>query len=165
MTDYEALLQVISRTTRYMRTYLAKVIDNKDNDGRGRVLIIIPELGIITESEGVWADVEQPVSHNVIPAIDDWVSVYFMSGDASKPTVRGIVNSIKDNVPETDEQNRLLYKDEVLKVNLDIENKELTIETDGKINISITGDTEISVDGEVKLTSSKTTINGHLEIS
>lgn len=154
MNDYETLLQIISRTTRYMRTYLGKVVNNEDEDQKGRVLIIIPELGITTDDEGVWADVEQPIAKNVIPSVGSWVSVYFMSGDASKPTVRGIVNSISDNVPQTDEQNRIFYEDESIKISLDMENQILKID----------GDIDIEVNGNATIKCKNMMINDHLEI-
>lgn len=164
MTEFDSIQQVIAYTTRYMCTYLAKVVNDSDPEQKSRVLVIIPALGQMTPSEGVWADVEKPICTNATPKVDDWLSVYFLDGNPSRPIVRGIVSTVKDNLPKTQKGKQLLYKDE---------DTEILIEQGGKIFVNCNGDITIKGGGKISVESSgditvqgaKVTVNDHLEVS
>jgi hypothetical protein len=181
MNEYEALREVIARATRYDKTYMAKVLVDLDPDGKGRVQIAIPDLGILTPAEGVWADVEMPIGVNVSPKVDDWVAVYFLGGDPSKPCVRGRTSIIKDNLPKNADRKQVFYEDDNTKIYYDEANSEISIDTKYKMIVKIEGDTNIEIkgktslksDGDVTLESSgnieikgsKLTALGHLEVT
>lgn len=157
MNDYEALREVIARATRYDRTYMAKVLADLDPEGKGRVQISIPDLGILTPAEGVWADVEMPIGVNVSPKTGDWVAVYFLGGDPSKPCVRGRTSIVKDNLPKNANRKQVFYEDDNTKIYYDEAKGELSINTRYKVSV------ESSETIEIK--SSKFTALGHLEVT
>ena len=147
MNEYEALREIIARATRYDRTYMAKVLIDLDPEGKGRVQIAIPDLGILTPAEGVWADVEMPIGVNVSPKAGDWVAVYFLGGDPSKPCVRGRTSIIKDNLPKNANRKQVFYEDDNTKIYYDEINSELSIDTKYKMTVKIAGDTNIEIKG------------------
>ena len=181
MNEYEALRGIIARATRYDRTYMAKVLTDLDPEGKGRVQIAIPDLGILTLAEGVWADVEMPIGVNVSPKVNDWVAVYFLSGDPSKPCVRGRTSIVKDNLPKNTNRKQVFYEDDNTKIYYDETNSELSIDTKYKMTVKIEGDTNIEIKGKTNLKSngdvtlessgnveikgSKLTALGHLEVT
>lgn len=181
MNEYEALREIIAKITRYDRTYMAKVLVDLDPEGKGRVQIIIPDLGILTSAEGVWADVEMPIGVNISPKAGDWVAVYFLGGDPSKPCVRGRTSIVKDNLPKNANRKQVFYEDDNTKIYYDETNSEISIDTKYKMTVKIEGDTNIEIkgktnlksDGDVTLESSgnieikgdKLTALGHLEVT
>ena len=181
MNEYEALREIIARATRYDRTYMAKVLVDLDPEGKGRVQIAIPDLGILTPAEGVWADVEMPIGVNVSPKANDWVAVYFLGGDPSKPCVRGRTSIIKDNLPKNANRKQVFYEDDNTKIYYDEANSELSINTKYKMTVKIEGDTNVEIKGKINLKSNgdvtlessgnieikggKLTALGHLEVT
>ena len=154
MNEYEALREIIARTTRYDRTYMAKVLIDLDPEGKGRVQIAIPDLGILTPTEGVWADVEMPIGVNVSPKAGDWVAVYFLGGDPSKPCVRGRTSIVKDNLPKNANRKQVFYEDDNTKIYYDEINSELSIDTKYKMTVKIEGDTSIEIKGTTNIKNS-----------
>ena len=154
MNEYEALREIIARATRYDRTYMAKVLIDLDPEGKGRVQIAIPDLGILTPAEGVWADVEMPIGVNVSPKAGDWVAVYFLGGDPSKPCVRGRTSIIKDNLPKNANRKQVFYEDDNTKIYYDEINSELSIDTKYKMTVKIAGDTDIEIKGTTTIKNS-----------
>ena len=147
MNEYEVLREMIARATRYDKTYMAKVLIDLDPEGKGRVQIAIPDLGILTPAEGVWADVEMPIGVNVSPKAGDWVAVYFLGGDPSKPCVRGRTSIVKDNLPKNANRKQVFYEDDNTKIYYDEINNELSIDTKYKMTVKIAGDTNIEIKG------------------
>ena len=154
MNEYEALREIIARTTRYDRTYMAKVLIDLDPECKGRVQIAIPDLGILTPTEGVWADVEMPIGVNVSPKAGDWVAVYFLGGDPSKPCVRGRTSIVKDNLPKNANRKQVFYEDDNTKIYYDEINSELSINTKYKMTVKIEGDTSIEIKGTTNIKNS-----------
>ena len=181
MNEYEALREIIAKATRYDRTYMAKVLIDLDPEGKGRVQIAIPDLGILTPAEGVWADVEMPIGVNVSPKAGDWVAVYFLGGDPSKPCVRGRTSIVKDNLPKNANYKQVFYEDDNTKIYYDEINSELSIDTKYKMTVRIEGDTNVEIKGKTNLKSNgdvmlessgnieikgnKLTALGHLEVT
>ena len=154
MNEYEALREIIARATRYDRTYMAKVLIDLDPEGKGRVQIAIPDLGILTPTEGVWADVEMPIGVNVSPKAGDWVAVYFLGGDPSKPCVRGRTSIVKDNLPKNANRKQVFYEDDNTKIYYDEINSELSIDTKYKMTVKIAGNTDIEIKGTTNIKNS-----------
>lgn len=149
MNEYEALRRLIAESVRYTLTYMGKVLIDLDPEGKGRVMISIPSLGILNAQEGVWADVEQPIGKNVSPKKDDWVSVYFLNGDSAKPVVRGRVSIVSDNLPSNAQKKQVFYEDEDTTAYYDETAKKLTIETSYEVEITAKN-TTVTVDGDLK---------------
>ena len=154
MNEYEALREIIARATRYGRTYMAKVLIDLDPEGKGRVQIAIPDLGILTPTEGVGADVEMPIGVNVSPKVGDWVAVYFLGGDPSKPCVRGRTSIVKDNLPKNANRKQVFYEDDNTKIYYDEINSELSIDTKYKMTVKIAGNTDIEIKGATTIKNS-----------
>ena len=154
MNEYEALREMMARATRYDRTYMAKVLVDLDPEGKGRVQIAIPDLGILTPAEGVWADVEMPIGVNVSPKAGDWVAVYFLGGDPSKPCVRGRTSIVKDNLPKNANRKQVFYEDDNTKIYYDEINSELSIDTKYKMTVKIAGNTDIEIKGATTIKNS-----------
>ena len=133
---------------------MAKVLTDLDPEGKGRVQIAIPDLGILTPAEGVWADVEMPIGVNVSPKAGDWVAVYFLGGDPSKPCVRGRTSIVKDNLPKNANRKQVFYEDDNTKIYYDEINSELSIDTKYKMTVKIAGDTNIEIKGTTNIKNS-----------
>lgn len=167
MNEYEALREVIARATRYDKTYMAKVLIDLDPEGKGRVRVAIPDLGILTPAEGVWADVEMPIGVNVSPKAGDWVAVYFLGGDPSKPCVRGRTSIVKDNLPKNANRKQVFYEDDNTKIYYNEAKSELSIDTKYKMTVKIEGDTNIEIKGATNIKSSGDVVlesSGNVEI-
>ncbi len=164
MNEYEALREVIARATRYDKTYMAKVLIDLDPEGKGRVQIAIPDLGILTPAEGVWADVEMPIGVNVSPKAGDWVAVYFLGGDPSKPCIRGQTSIVKDNLPKNANRKQVFYEDDSTKIYYNEAKSELSIDTNYKVKIKC-GDATIESSGNIEIKGNKLTALGHLEVT
>lgn len=83
--DVRSLLnKVIREETMWLRHYEAQVVDNLDSLKKGRVKVIIPELGFYTSDKGMWCFPRQGDSMS-IPPIGAWVEIYFVSGNPNKP--------------------------------------------------------------------------------
>ncbi|MCC6617079.1 MAG: type IV secretion protein Rhs [Anaerolineae bacterium] len=85
----------------------ARVTNNLDPLGQGRVSIIIPMLG---DTSGLWARVAVPFAGNnrgtwLIPDVDDEVLIAFESGDPARPIVIGALWNGVDVPPETMDAN------------------------------------------------------------
>lgn len=133
---------------------MAKVLVDLDPEGKGRVQVAIPDLGILTPAEGVWADVEMPIGVNVSPKIDDWVAVYFLGGDPSKPCVRGRTSIVKDNLPKNANRKQVFYEDDNTKIYYDETKQELSIDTKYKMTVKIEGNTNIEIKGATTIKNS-----------
>lgn len=76
--------KVIREETAFLKHYEAQVVDNLDTLSKGRVKVVIPELGFDTPDIGMWCFPRQGNSMNV-PDIGDWVEIYFLKGDRNHP--------------------------------------------------------------------------------
>ena len=90
---------------------IAKVVDNKDPEGRGLVKVTFPwlEQSMVTE----WISVAQPHAGKDrgvfwMPEIDDEVLVGFLHGDISKPIVIGAMWNPQAKAPAKDPRHRMI---------------------------------------------------------
>jgi len=102
LDDREYIIEMVVETLIYYRNYIGQVVDNKDNDGLGKILVIIPELGFDTFDRALTCS---PSSTNniSIPAIDSWVRVGFINGDRTRPIYFGNAGEIQTpgNIPKS----------------------------------------------------------------
>ena len=94
----------------------AKVIDNEDPEGLGRVLLTYPWLGV--DSKSGWARIATPMAgaergYYALPEVGDEVLVSFDKGNLNHPYVLGALWNVNDAPPETNtdgKNNRRVFK-------------------------------------------------------
>ena len=80
----DLISRIIKREVRWLLHYNAQVVNNVDILRKGRVKVIIPELGFDTADKGMWCFPRQGNSLSV-PLKDEWVEVYFNRGNPNNP--------------------------------------------------------------------------------
>lgn len=112
MTNDKTLLQMLRRIiwdeTRWLRHYLAKVVDVTDPDGKGQIKVICYDLGYSTEDIGIWCSARNR-NALVTPKVGDWVEIYFMGGDRDRPVFIGQANDMEDMLPKNFDGNPKTY--------------------------------------------------------
>lgn len=117
MTNDKTLLQILRRIvwdeTRWLRHYLAKVVNITDPDGKGQVRVICYDLGYTTEDNGLWCSARNK-NALITPKVGDWVEIYFMGGDRDRPVFIGQANDMEDMLPKSydgKETTQVLFED------------------------------------------------------
>lgn len=95
----ETIRGMIHQETRYLRHYIGQVVDRDDPASRGRVKVCVYELGWQTPDTARWCWPRMNPSL-VVPMVDEWVEVYFMSGDRSRPVYLAGAAEMADMVPQ-----------------------------------------------------------------
>jgi len=81
---YEIIQQMIEEETLYLRHFIGEVAVTNDSLKKGRVKVMIKELGFDTPDLGIWCYPRQ--SHSMsVPAVKSWVEVYFINGERERP--------------------------------------------------------------------------------
>jgi hypothetical protein len=119
-----ALREVVARMLRYSYTYEGTVIDDQDEQKRGRVKVSIPELRWESGDTAPWVEPEYHFGQ-VTPKVDAMVVVYFLNGNGSRPVYRGstgekLVNRLQ---PYSDPLVPVLFTDGDLTLTWDRENQ------------------------------------------
>ena len=106
------LRELIHLETKYLKHYIGKVVDVNDPDTKGKVKVVINELGWMTPAEGAWCWPRQLHSMQV-PKVDEYVEVYFIAGDRRRPCYFGQVSEIQGNIPDqySAKTDRILFQD------------------------------------------------------
>jgi len=99
-TIYGQIQKIIIEETRFLKHYQAQVIGNVDPLLRGRVQVICPEIGWSTPDVCPWCAPRQMHAMSV-PAIGEWVEIYFISGHPDRPVYLGLDCSVQDSIPST----------------------------------------------------------------
>ena len=129
-TFYRTIAEIVLKETRYLKSYKGKILDVADDEKKGKILIAIPSLDIITKDEAPWVF---PITANSIitPKVDDWVVVIFLEGDKNQPRyigtdtlVKGVIPKIFDGNPKkhvlfesNDENGTITYDEDSKKFN------------------------------------------------
>jgi phage baseplate assembly protein gpV len=85
--------------TLYLRHYGGKVVSNSDPLKEGRVKAQVPMLGWSTDATAAWCRPRDKHSM-VVPSVGEWVEVYFVDGDRSRPAYSGVACEMKDALPK-----------------------------------------------------------------
>lgn len=96
---YGAIAEIVRRETRYLRHYIGEVVDNQDELEKGRVRMTVPLLGWDTPAKGTWAWPRDKHMMSV-PAVGEWVEMYFLNGDPNIPVYFGKAIEMLDQQPE-----------------------------------------------------------------
>jgi hypothetical protein len=98
-TLLEIFRRIIWTETRWLRHYLAQVVNVTDSDNRGQVRVICFDLGYTSEDNGLWCS---PRNKNglITPKVGDWVEIYFMGGDKNRPVFIGQANDMEGMLPK-----------------------------------------------------------------
>jgi hypothetical protein len=94
-----AIREVLGKLLLYHKEYECEVLDNTDTENRGRVQVAIPEIGMDTKANAIWASPEY--SHDqVTPIVGCYVLVRFLGGNISRAVYRGRSGRVKANIPK-----------------------------------------------------------------
>lgn len=159
--EYGEVIDIIADVTRYQKQYPGQVIDDQDELARGRVKISVPELGWFKPSESPW--VEHEYGYGVVtPTVGDFVVLYFMSGDVSRPIYRSKVGEFKNAVPTqyTGPNTKVIFQHEETSIIYDSDSGEFIIS--GPAKIILQGDA-IEINGNSKAFVTHTELNTALQ--
>ena len=90
----EELRSLIKEETIFLQHYIGEVHDNKDPMLKGRVSVLIYELGWTDPEIAIWCF---PRFNNscIIPEVGDWVEVYFIAGNRQRPVYLPFASEVK----------------------------------------------------------------------
>jgi len=88
---------IIERETKYLRHYIGKVADNIDPDSRGKILVKCDDLGWDTNDTAAWCFPRQ-LHCMTVPAIGEYVEIYFIMGDVDRPVYMGQCGDVSGNL-------------------------------------------------------------------
>lgn len=92
--------KIVYEETIWLRHYIGEVKSTTDEDRLGRVCVALYDLGFNDASTGVWAAPRDKNSMS-IPAVGDWVEVYFVNGDRNRPVYLGVAGEIAQMAPKS----------------------------------------------------------------
>jgi hypothetical protein len=113
-SEYGMLKDLIAQETRYTRVYEGQVCNLDDPLLRGRVQLVSPALGWLTPDQAPWCDPEYVNGGIIVPELNAWVKLYFLSGDPSRPVYGQKLGHVADNKPTayTDKTKKIIFQDE-----------------------------------------------------
>lgn len=96
---YGEILRIVEEETAYLAHYIGEVVDVNDELKKGRVKIMLSELGLDKPALGIWCN---PRAGNAmtLPKVGQFAEVYFINGDRSRPVYLFPVTEVKDNTPK-----------------------------------------------------------------
>ena len=128
--------------------YRGEVIDNKDEEKRGRILVTIPSFN---DLEVGWAEACLPPNTFTIPQRGDFVWVEFEEGDVGKPIWVGILPTndyYKKLIPEYDPKNVVIKSLGKFDVGAD---KDVSMESKTSMTVKGSSATNINSGGAVSV--------------
>ena len=95
----DIIRKIVLQETLYLRVYRGQVKNFLDPMRKGRMLIVVPDLGIVGPEVGFWC---YPSDKNSLTSLkfNDWTNVYFMNGDKDQPRYFGKANDMTDMLPK-----------------------------------------------------------------
>jgi hypothetical protein len=95
---YGLIASVVRDETKYLRHYIGKVVENTDTEQKGRIKCTIDELGWDTPALAVKCYPRQ-LHALTVPLVNEYVEVYFMSGDPSRGMYLAIASEMANMKP------------------------------------------------------------------
>jgi hypothetical protein len=108
----EMIAAEVEKKLKYERRYLGQVSDNEDPSTKGRVRVMVPDLGWDSQERAQWCWPRQ--GHGMsVPSVGQWVEVWFVAGKREWAAYQGIATEIEGQIPEafTKRQIRVLLQD------------------------------------------------------
>lgn len=137
---YGTIRKIIREETTFLMHYLGEVVDDQDPSSRGRVKVKVPELGFLSDAQGMWCSPRSGYSVTP-PTKGEWVEVYFQSGDRRKPVYLVGAGEVSGNVPGqySDPKRHVVYQNPSTGdyIEYDSENKVLTVSVSGEVKIDM----------------------------
>jgi len=95
---YTTIVEIVRQETTYLRHYYAQVVINTDPEKKGRICVLVPELGWDNPTVAAWPFPR----HNglQIPKVNSWVEIYFMNGDRNRPVYMPIAYEMASMLPK-----------------------------------------------------------------
>jgi hypothetical protein len=87
-TLYGVIQEIVRKETVFLKHYTGQVLNNTDDTGIGSLIVSVPSLNIVLPKDGFRAAPRDKQSMNV-PAVGDWVEIYFLEGDPDMPVYIG----------------------------------------------------------------------------
>jgi hypothetical protein len=149
--DFDGVIRaIVQEEMRYLKHYWAKVENNVDPDGKGKVLVTIPVHGWDSQEKGQWAIPRYPRGLS-IPAVGKYVEVYFINGNVDTLAYTGDAMELKDMLPKNfvDKSTHVIWEcpdDENQVIKYDANQKQMDIKSD---NIILNEGTESFVLGDM----------------
>jgi len=130
--------RVVYNETVFLRHYFGQVVDNQDPNKKGRVKATILDLGWDTADKVQWA--WPRAGHSLdVPAVGEWVEVYFMMGDRNKPAYLPGAAELTGNLPAdySSPDDPVLFQDPKTKEKIKYTRSSKTLDvTASKVNLS-----------------------------
>jgi len=98
-TLLELLRRIVWAETRYLRHYMAQVVNVTDPDGGAQVKVVCYDLGFDTEDKGLWCSARNK-NAVITPKVGDWVEIYFMNGDQNRPVFLAGASDMEKMLPK-----------------------------------------------------------------
>lgn len=92
--------EIVQEETVYLKHYNAEIADNNDPLMKGRVKVLVYELGFTDPGSAIWANPRQNNSM-IIPRIGQWVEVYFINGDPGNPVYLPLASEVAEGLPQS----------------------------------------------------------------
>ncbi len=95
----QEIKNLILQETIWGRHYLGKVVEIVDPLQKGRILVIVPFLGLNTPDAGLWCSPR--MEHGIsTPNVADWVEVYFINWNRNLPVYLTIASEMAEMLPK-----------------------------------------------------------------
>lgn len=115
--DYDEIVEIVKEQVEYLRHYTGIVTNRRlvsiGIKGRQFVQVkaTVSELGLITDDLAIWCSPRDGRSM-IVPNVDDYVEIYFINGDSSRPVYLYPVSEIPDHgFNNADLEKDIIYQD------------------------------------------------------
>lgn len=115
--DYDEIVEIIKEQVEYLRHYTGIVTNRRlvSVGAKGRQFVqvkaTVSELGLITDDLAIWCNPRDGRSM-IVPNVDDYVEIYFINGDSSRPVYLYPVSEIPDHgFDNADLEKDIIYQD------------------------------------------------------
>lgn len=130
---YGEIIKLIYEETLFLRHFTGEIVDINDELKKGRVKVILPDIGMDTADKGLWCN-PRMASSLIIPEVGQYAEVWFVKkGDQQIPVYLYPAAEIQNNTPKNytgNTKEKILFEDAKSKSNnikYDQDSKEITV--------------------------------------
>jgi hypothetical protein len=95
---YALIKEIILHETIFLRHYICEIFSVTDPLQKGRIQVLLRDIGFETGDVGIWAWPRQGNAMS-LPSVGDWAEVYFINGDSGRPVYLFPASEIGGNTP------------------------------------------------------------------